>query len=181
MDLLVSACNPAREQDAVAGPGWHLPVLSYRLRQSGHTPAGREKAPNAGRARFVELIVPCTRLPAAFWLATFVPRLSLPHPSAGRGEHLTGKPGKRPRDWMMGLFGREPELQPRKGTHRQETGSPVPTVMLHLSASLDSLHSTLFLFSYHLTYCLDATKPFFSFSVVIEAMVGLLCDWFWSM
>lgn len=35
--------HPAREQDAVAGPGWHLPVLSYRLRQSGHTPTGREK------------------------------------------------------------------------------------------------------------------------------------------
>lgn len=35
--------HPAREQDAVAGPGWHLPVLSYRLRQSNHTQAGRQK------------------------------------------------------------------------------------------------------------------------------------------
>lgn len=109
-------------------------------------------------------------IPPAFWLAILVPRLSLPHPSAGRGEHLTGH-------WMMGLFGREPELQPRKGTHRQETGCSVPTVKLHLFGSLDSLHSTLF--SYRLAHCFAAAS--FLFPFVIEAMVGGLCDWFWSL
>lgn len=47
LDSLRERLHPAREQDAVAGPGWtgwHLPVLSYRFEAvGGHTQAGREK------------------------------------------------------------------------------------------------------------------------------------------
>lgn len=63
-----------------------------------------------------------------------------PHPSAGRGEHLTGDQGSG-QQIDDGLGGNPNCNPPRMGTDRSRLIRP--TVMLHLSLSLHSRHLVL--------------------------------------
>lgn len=173
LDSLRERLHPAREQDAVAGPGWHLPVLSYRFEAvGGHTQAGREKplmqveqglwssCTVYPRSRSVLVGDACTLVP---------PSLNLPilRQVLRRGEQLAGNQGSGQENGRRP--GREPELQPRKGTDRNRLIRP--TAMLHLVCSVHftSVQSRSFIHS-------SWSHAPVSCSVVIEASYGCSCD-----
>lgn len=96
------------------------------------------------------------RAAVVLWLGVFVPRPpNLPHPSASRGDRPTGNQGSKEArkgnnglDDGLGRGGREPELQPRKGTDRKRLVHP--TVKLHLPHWLLTISRVIYPSPYHL-------------------------------